>query len=50
MRENDPEFYSRAIRRIQRIIVALGCIGAVAAASLRGIPAGIAFLIGAVVS
>jgi hypothetical protein len=50
MAENDPNFYAQAIRRISRLIVALGLLGAITAASLRGARAGLAFLIGASVS
>jgi hypothetical protein len=50
MPENDPSFYDQAIQRIARLIVVLGVLGAVLAASLRGFRAGFAFLIGAAVS
>jgi hypothetical protein len=50
MAESEPDFYDRAIRRISRLIWILGLIGTVAAASLRGIRDGLAFLIGASLS
>jgi hypothetical protein len=50
MPENDPTFYDRAIRRISRFTWILGLIGTAAAASLRGVRDGLAFLIGASLS
>jgi hypothetical protein len=50
MQENDPAFYDGAIQRISWLIVVLGLLGAVAAAFLRGLRSGFAFLAGACVS
>jgi len=47
---NDSDFYERVVRRIGWIILALGLTGAVAGAIWKGIPNGLAFLIGAAVS
>jgi hypothetical protein len=47
---NDVEFYERVVRRISRIILALGLIGAVGVALAKGISSGFAFLIGSAVS
>jgi hypothetical protein len=47
---NDSEFYDRVVRRISRIILVLGVAGAIAAAALKGISSGFAFLIGSGVS
>jgi|SRR5271166_78978 len=47
---NDNEFYDRMVRRIGRIILALGLIGAVSVAIAKGISSGISFLIGSGVS
>jgi len=47
---NDSEFYDRAVRRIGRIIMALGVIGAISMAALKGISSGFAFLIGSAIS
>jgi len=47
---NENEFYDRVVRRLSRMIPALGLIGAISVAVLRGIPSGFAFLIGAAVS
>ncbi len=47
---NEIEFYDRVVRRIGRIILILGLVGAIGAAVLKGIPSGFAFLIGAAVS
>jgi len=50
MAESDPAFYDRAIRRISRLTLILGFIGAAAVASVRGVRDGLAFLIGASLS
>jgi hypothetical protein len=50
MRESDPDFYERALRRVQWIMLALGLLGSVAAASFRGVKSGLAFLLGAAAS
>jgi hypothetical protein len=47
---NENEFYDRVVRRLSRMIPALGLIGAISVAVLQGIPSGFAFLIGAAVS
>jgi|ERR1700733_3206499 ATP synthase I chain len=47
---NDNEFYDRAVRRISRIIPILGLAGAIGLAVLKGVPSGVAFLLGAAVS
>jgi hypothetical protein len=47
---NDNEFYDRVVRRIGRIILALGLIGAIGLAVWKGISSGFAFLIGSGVS
>jgi len=47
---NDPEFYDRVVRRISRIILVLGVIGAIAVGVWKGIASGFAFLIGSAVS
>lgn len=47
---NDIEFYDRVVRRVSRIILALGVAGAIAVAVAKGIPSGLAFLIGSAVS
>ena len=44
------EFYERVVRRIGWMILALGVAGAIAAAVMKGMAAGIAFLIGAAIS
>jgi|SRR5579862_4656593 len=44
------EFYERVVRRIGWMILALGVAGASAAAIWKGLPAGVAFLIGAGIS
>lgn len=48
--QNDNDFYERVVRRISRMILALGAIGAVGVAFWKGIPSGLAFLIGSAVS
>lgn len=50
MPESEPAFYALALRRIGWMILALGALGAVALASLKGVRMGLAFLIGAVCS
>lgn len=50
MATTDPEFYTRALRRVGVMILALGTIGAGALVSLRGFRMGLAFLIGALFS
>lgn len=50
MATTDPEFYTRALRRVGVMILALGTIGAGALVSLKGFRMGLAFLIGALVS
>jgi hypothetical protein len=47
---NETAFYDRVVRRISRIILALGLIGAISVAVLKGIPSGFAFLVGSAVS
>ena len=48
--QGDNAFYNRVVRRISRIILALGAMGAIGAALWKGLPSGFAFLIGAAVS
>jgi hypothetical protein len=43
---NETEFYDQVVRRISRIIVGLGVIGAVVVAVLKGPGSAFAFLIG----
>ena len=50
MPRSEAGFYDQAIRRIGLLIVALGFLGAVGMALIQGFRAGLAFLIGAVVS
>jgi len=50
IQRNDAEFYDQVVRRITRIILALGLIGAASVAVLKGIPSGLSFLIGSAVS
>ncbi|HTS46607.1 MAG TPA: hypothetical protein VMH05_01620 [Bryobacteraceae bacterium] len=50
MAATDPEFYTRALRRVGVMILALGTIGAGALTSLKGFRMGLAFLIGALLS
>jgi len=50
MPDSDARFYGRATRRISWLIGALGLVGTIVAVSMRGFRAGIAFLLGAVVS
>ncbi|HLH00996.1 MAG TPA: hypothetical protein VKX49_32125 [Bryobacteraceae bacterium] len=50
MAATDPEFYTRALRRVGVIILALGTIGAGALTTLKGFRMGLAFLIGALFS
>ena len=50
MAGSDPEFYTRALRRVGVMILALGTIGAGALVSLKGFRMGLAFLIGALLS
>ena len=50
IQRNDAEFYDQVVRRISRIILALGLIGALAVAILKGISSGFSFLIGSGVS
>jgi ATP synthase I chain len=50
IQRNETEFYDQVVRRISRIILALGLIGATITAVLKGIPSGFAFLIGSAVS
>jgi len=47
---NDPGFYDRVVRRVSRIILVLGVIGAVGIAVYRGVSSGLSFLIGSAVS
>jgi hypothetical protein len=47
---NDTEFYDRVVRRIGRIILALGLIGAISVGVFKGMASGFAFLIGSGVS
>jgi hypothetical protein len=47
MPENDPLFHERALRRIARLIVAIGLIGALGAGVWRGAATGFSFLLGA---
>jgi hypothetical protein len=47
---NDAEFYDQVVRRISRIILGLGIIGAVGVALLKGVGSGFAFLIGSAIS
>jgi hypothetical protein len=47
---NETEFYDQVVRRISRIILILGLVGAVSLAVLKGISSGFAFLIGSAVS
>lgn len=44
------EFYEQVVRRISRIILALGIAGAIAIAIWKGVSSGLAFLVGAGVS
>jgi hypothetical protein len=44
------EFYEQVVRRISRVILALGISGAIAIAIWKGIATGVSFLIGAAVS
>src|SRR5690348_9736288 len=50
MAESDPKFYERALRRIGRIMVALGVLGSLGLVVVKGIWIGVSFLIGAAVS
>jgi len=50
IQSNDPEFYDRVIRRVGRIILALGVLGAIAVGLAKGVASGFAFLIGSAVS
>jgi hypothetical protein len=50
MPESDQEFYQKVISRVRWNIFAFGLVGAAAAAYLRTIEAGLAFLIGAALS
>jgi hypothetical protein len=47
---NETEFYDQVVRRISRIIVSLGVIGAVVVGLLKGVGSGCAFLIGSAIS
>jgi|SRR5579862_7096173 len=49
-RPNDQEFYDRAVRRIGRIILALGVVGAILMGWYKGLSSGFSFLIGSAVS
>jgi hypothetical protein len=50
MQQSDSAFYDQVVRRIGRIILALGLLGAIGTAVLKGIAIGFAFLIGALIS
>ena len=50
MAASDPEFYTRALRRVGVMILALGTVGAGTLVSLKGFRMGLAFLIGALLS
>ena len=47
---SDPEFYTRALRRVSVMILALGTAGAGALITLKGFRIGLAFLMGALLS
>jgi hypothetical protein len=47
---NETEFYDQVVRRISRIIVGLGVVGAVVVAVRKGAGSGFAFLIGSAIS
>jgi hypothetical protein len=47
---NDSEFYDCVVRRISRIILGLGLIGAAGLAAFKGVATGFSFLIGAAIS
>jgi hypothetical protein len=50
IQRNDDDFYDRVVRRIGWIILALGLAGAIGAGVWKGLPSGLAFLIGAAIS
>ncbi|HEX6896654.1 MAG TPA: hypothetical protein VF146_15345 [Bryobacteraceae bacterium] len=50
MAATDPDFYTRALRRVGVLILALGTIGAGALTTVKGFRMGLAFLIGALFS
>ena len=50
MAATEPEFYTRALRRVGAMILALATIGAGALTTLKGFRMGLAFLIGALFS
>ena len=50
IQRNDDDFYDRVVRRIGWIILALGLGGAIGAGVWKGLPSGLAFLIGAAIS
>jgi|SRR5579871_2601133 len=50
MRQNDPAFYERALRRIKSLILILGTAGAVALAIWKDLRFGGGFVIGAAAS
>ena len=50
IQRNETEFYDQVVRRISRIIVVLGLLGAAGVAALKGYAGGFAFLIGSAVS
>jgi hypothetical protein len=47
MPESDPLFHERALRRIARLIVAIGLVGALVAGIWRGVAVALSFLAGA---
>jgi len=47
MQANDPQFHERALRRIARLIVAIGLAGSLVAGVWRGAATGFSFLLGA---
>lgn len=50
MPENDPQRYSRFLRRVTWLILTLGLIGAASLAAWKGLKTGYSFLVGAMVS
>jgi hypothetical protein len=47
---SDPDFYTRALRRVGTLILALGTVGTGALITLKGFRMGLAFLMGALLS
>ena len=47
---SDPEFYTRALRRVGTMILALGTVGTGTLITLKGFRMGLAFLMGALLS